>query len=219
MSEDKRPLFPLELVLLPDERIPLHIFELRYQSMLRRCLDENKPFGVIFLKGGKLARVGCAAHVETVLRRFEDGRCHILVRGGERFSVRDAKQHDDGYLEGVWVPHEDETSGDPEPPERDRHSLASLFREYRRLQQELPDPEPSLSDELPFDESEEGLAFRVGARCRLPIEQRQKVLAATSERERVDVLMEHLVRSVTQLRQKKDNLDTIRTNGHIHRGA
>ena len=48
----KLPLFPLELVLLPYEMLPLHIFEPRYKAMVKNAIEDDIPFGII-LKEGK----------------------------------------------------------------------------------------------------------------------------------------------------------------------
>jgi Lon protease-like protein len=44
---DKIPIFPLPLVLLPGEKLPLHIFEEKYKKMIEHCLKNNKKFGII----------------------------------------------------------------------------------------------------------------------------------------------------------------------------
>ena len=58
---DRFPLFPLGLVLLPNETVPLHIFEERYKTMIGECLDDGNEFGVIWLSDDGLREIGCAA--------------------------------------------------------------------------------------------------------------------------------------------------------------
>ena len=82
------PLFPLHLVLFPGMLLSLHIFEPRYRRMIRQCIDEKQEFGIILQRNEKLSRVGCAARVEEVFKKYEDGRFDIEVRGQERFRVR-----------------------------------------------------------------------------------------------------------------------------------
>ncbi len=82
------PLFPLHLVLFPNMPLPLHIFELRYRRMIRRCMEEKEEFGVILHSGKELSRVGCTARVEGFLKEYGDGRFDILALGHERFKVR-----------------------------------------------------------------------------------------------------------------------------------
>ena len=81
------PLFPLGLVLLPGELVPLHIFEERYKQMIGECLDQEREFGILWLADDELKEVGCAARVTRVLERFEDGRLNILAEGTTPFRM------------------------------------------------------------------------------------------------------------------------------------
>jgi len=83
--EESFPLFPLELVLLPHEVVPLHIFEERYKLMIGSCLEQDSEFGILWLSDDGLREVGCSARVAQVLERAEDGRMNILAQGGRPF--------------------------------------------------------------------------------------------------------------------------------------
>jgi Lon protease-like protein len=80
-------LFPLGIVLLPTEQIPLHIFEERYQELIGECLDLELEFGLVYADDEGLREVGTRALVTEVLDRFDDGRLNIVVEGGERFRL------------------------------------------------------------------------------------------------------------------------------------
>src|SRR5947209_225914 len=77
-------LFPLEAVLLPRERIPLHIFELRYQELIGECIDRDCDFGLLFEDDDGVREIGTRAHVIEIINRFDDGRLNIIVEGHER---------------------------------------------------------------------------------------------------------------------------------------
>src|SRR6185436_21041823 len=83
VPDDDLGLFPLAIVLLPTERIPLHIFEPRYKELIRECIDEEREFGLL-LEG---AEVGTRARVTQVLQQLPDGRLNVVVEGGGRFRV------------------------------------------------------------------------------------------------------------------------------------
>ena len=83
------PIFELPVVLLPGERIPLHIFEERYKRMVGHSLDENEPFGVVLHDDDGARSIGCTARIEEVLERFDDGRMNIVVSGESPFRVLD----------------------------------------------------------------------------------------------------------------------------------
>ena len=81
------PLFPLGIVALPGELVPLHIFEERYKTMMNECLAEEKEFGIVWLSDDGLRETGCACAIERVLERMEDGRMNLLARATRPFRV------------------------------------------------------------------------------------------------------------------------------------
>src|SRR5437588_6534957 len=94
------PLFPLGIVALPGELVPLHIFEERYKTMMNECLSEEKEFGIVWLSDDGLRETGCACAIERVLERMEDGRMNILTRGTRPFRVVE-RQSELAYPAGV----------------------------------------------------------------------------------------------------------------------
>src|SRR5919204_2621505 len=80
-------LFPLALVLLPTEKVPLHIFEPRYKELIGECLAESREFGLVLTDENGLREIGTRAAVVEVARVYDDGRLDIVIEGGERFRV------------------------------------------------------------------------------------------------------------------------------------
>ena len=87
------PLFPLALVALPSELIPLHIFEERYKTMMNECLQSEREFGILWLSDEGLRENGCACEIDRVLERLDDGRMNILTRGTRPFRVLERREH------------------------------------------------------------------------------------------------------------------------------
>jgi Lon protease-like protein len=81
------PLFPLGLVALPHEYVPLHIFEPRYRTMIAECLEQEREFGIVWAGEEGQRPVGCAMRIERVLERMEDGRLNILTQGTRPFRI------------------------------------------------------------------------------------------------------------------------------------
>ena len=86
-------LFPLNLVLFPGMRLPLHIFEERYKAMIGACIEGEEPFGVLLIKEGQESgepaepvQVGTTARI-TQVNRLEEGRLNILTQGERRFEL------------------------------------------------------------------------------------------------------------------------------------
>jgi len=99
------PLFPLNTVLFPGQMLPLHIFEDRYRLMIRRCLAEDLPFGVVLIRRGREVGDEAEPHgVGTVARiikssHLPDGTMDIITVGQERFCIHHLI-HDQPYLRG-----------------------------------------------------------------------------------------------------------------------
>ena len=81
------PLFPLNLVLLPFELLPLHIFEPRYKKMVRDHIEDDKPFGIILNENNVVCTKGCRVKVQKVYKKYSNGEYDILVKGVEQFQV------------------------------------------------------------------------------------------------------------------------------------
>src|SRR5579863_5272170 len=81
------PLFPLDAVLLPGASLPLHVFEPRYKEMIGECLERKQAFGVLRVKDGEVAEIGCTAEILNVVKRYDDGRMDIITQGRQRFEV------------------------------------------------------------------------------------------------------------------------------------
>jgi len=73
-------LFPLELVLVPTERVPLNVFEPRYRELVGECLERGEEFGIVLVKeSGDVHHVGTRAAIVEVLQVLPDGRLHVVV--------------------------------------------------------------------------------------------------------------------------------------------
>src|SRR3954454_20836753 len=83
------PLFPLGIVALPHEIVPLHIFEERYRTMIGECLERESEFGIVWAGDEGQRPIGCAVEIAEVLERMEDGRMNILTRGTRLFRIVD----------------------------------------------------------------------------------------------------------------------------------
>jgi Lon protease-like protein len=87
------PLFPLGLVALPTETVPLHIFEDRYKTMIGECIEDDREFGIVWLADDGLHEVGCACRVDRIVERMDDGRLNIVARGTRPLRVHERQSH------------------------------------------------------------------------------------------------------------------------------
>ena len=119
------PLFPLGLVALPHEYVPLHIFEPRYRTMIAECLEQEREFGIVWAEDDGLRPVGCAMRIERVLERMEDGRLNILTQGTRPFRIVE-EQDDRPYPAGTVEFLSDKAE---EPNERTREAAHAAYAE------------------------------------------------------------------------------------------
>ena len=117
-------LFPLGLVLLPTEQVPLHIFEPRYRELIGQCLENEEPFGLVYADDDGLRRIGTLARVVEVTDRYADGRLNIVVEGGDRFrlvDLTDGRSFHTGTIEPL-------ADVDDPPPRSDVERALAVFR-------------------------------------------------------------------------------------------
>jgi Lon protease-like protein len=136
------PLFPLGLVALPSELIPLHIFEERYKTMVARCLEEESEFGIVWLADDGLRPIGCACEIAEVLERMPDGRLNLIARGTRPFRI-EARQDQLAYPAGTveFLADRDEVL-DPGAADAARAAYADLVEQAT---DNLPDPDELLA--------------------------------------------------------------------------
>jgi Lon protease-like protein len=184
---DEIGLFPLELVLLPGEQRPLHIFEPRYRELIGECLETGDQFGLVLSDEDGLREIGTRAAVVEVLEHFDDGRLNVIIEGLDRFRLVDVNEGDG-----------------PTEDERER-VLAAYDKVLEAAQAEL--------DEL--DPATESLAFEIGARIELGNEIKQDLLELRSERERVVRLEPILTRAAEAVLRERTVRERASGNGRV----
>ena len=198
------PLFPLGLVLLPGEPVPLHIFEPRYKEMVRVCLDADRPFGIVYASAQALADVGCTARIRSVATRYDDGRLDIVAIGEDRFRVLDVHR-DRPYLTTDTAPVEDaEAAASASPKTRQR----VVARHMKLLEMAGEPVRPGLYEE-PFP-----LSFVVGRNAGLDLDDKQALLAMDGEDARLTYLADHLGHLLVRVREARKISTLARGDGH-----
>ena len=92
---DNIPLFPLNIVAMPKERIPLHIFEPRYKRMIKDSIKTGDPFGIVLKENKGLKTIGCSVKVIRVLKEHPSGEYDIIVQGQRCFRINSKTQEND----------------------------------------------------------------------------------------------------------------------------
>ena len=195
-------LFPLPLVLLPSERVPLHIFEDRYRDLIGECLADDRPFGLVYADDDGIRDVGTQARVVQVLNRFDDGRLNILVEGSERFrlvELTDGKT----FETGVTAPVLDED----DPAEQGSIERAlELFDELRELTGSDVDVPAAGSSQL---------SYALAARVELATPIKLELLTEVSERTRLEKVCDLLVGATEVVERQQRAAERAASNGKV----
>ncbi len=178
------PLFPLETVLFPGTPVHLHIFEPRYLTMIQRCLEESRPFGVALIRQGlevggpaRPFRVGCTARI-SVVEHLDDGRLNITARGEERFRIHHLN-HDLPYLVGLVEDWQLEGSHSLDMQRGARRLLPWLKRYLKVVARADPLNELNL-EELQLPDDPLTLLYWSAALLQIPHYEKQPLLEAAT---------------------------------------
>jgi Lon protease-like protein len=195
-------LFPLGIVLLPTEQIPLHIFEDRYQELIGECLSDEREFGLVYADDAGLREIGTRAAVTEVLERFDDGRMNIVVEGRDRFrllELTEGRSFHTGLVEPVA---DDQDAADPKDAER---ALELFHRLVELTGAEVEEPRLEAAQ----------LSFELAGRFEFAPELKQRLLQLTSERRRMQLLAELLEGAAAAVEREREVAKRAEGNGKV----
>jgi Lon protease-like protein len=200
------PLFPLGLVALPSELIPLHIFEDRYKTMMARVLEEEGEFGIVWVSDDGLRPVGCACEIAEVLERMPDGRLNLVARGTRVFRI-EARQEELAYPAGTveFLDDRDEEI-DLDAGREAREAYAELVRQATDRT-----PEPA--------ELEAMSAYEMAATVEFGLDAKQGLLDLRSETARLKLVTRLFRAAVKRLDFVERAQARARSNGKVNFGG
>jgi Lon protease-like protein len=198
-------LFPLGIVLLPTEQLPLHIFEDRYKELIDECLDADTEFGLVYADDDGIRDIGTRARISEVLTRFEDGRLNILVEGGERFRL-DELTEGRSFQTGRVLPVHDEDDAPDAAAIEEALRIFGVLRELTGSEVGVPDPA------LPQ------LSFALAGKVELPHDDKLVLLREVSERRRIELVQELLEHAVLTAQRVRRAAERASTNGRVDLG-
>ena len=175
LSVRELPIFPLpEVVLFPQEVLPLHIFESRYRIMLKSVLETDSLFGVIKWDSDtkSMANVGCCAQI-IKHQTSEDGRSNIITLGQQRFQILEIIRSTP-YCSAMvsWI--NDENVENLHKLDVLKDSVIEALSDVVKLTSKLTNSNKNLPEKLP--DSPIDLSFWIGAHLGGPVAEEQQRL-------------------------------------------
>src|SRR3954468_24373444 len=196
------PLFPLGIVALPSEVVPLHIFEERYKTMVGECLDRGTEFGIVWLSDDGLRQTGCAMEIAEVLERMEEGRMNILTRGTRPFRIVQ-RQEELAYPAGEIEFLSDKTE------EVDRELLGEAQEVYADLVEQATDRRPDTAELAPMG------AYDMAATVDFGLDAKQGLLDLRSENARLRLFSRLFRAAAKRLDFAERAQERARSNGKV----
>jgi Lon protease-like protein len=199
---DEIGLFPLNLVLVPGEQAPLHIFEPRYRELIAECLDFGADFGLVLEDDEGMRDVGVRCAVVEVTDRFPDGRLNVVVEARERFQLlglTEGRDFQTGEVEDVPDEADDPSEDEVED------CLAAYARVLEAADVDV--------DELDFDA--DSIAYQIATRVDFGTEVKQGLLEIRSERERVVRLAPMLTQAAEAVEREREIRERAGGNGRV----
>jgi Lon protease-like protein len=203
--------------MLPNELLPLHIFEDRYRKMLKDVESEHHLIGITLFEPSEpiaerpaTGTVGCVAEVREV-ETLPDGRSNILVLGLARYRLIDYVDAGELYLVGDVEFFEDENE-DAKKLEPLADEVFELFGRMARAAFKMSGSRGTLPEIKRADP--EALSFLITAAFNFENDKKYSLLEMTSTTERLQDLREILLKTVDQMEETADIQAASRSNGH-----
>ncbi len=200
MNTKQLPLFPLNIVAYPGERVNIHIFEPRYKQLVKECMDEGSTFGIpVYIKNG-VSDYGTEMRVISIEKEYAQGEMDIKTEGIQVFRVHEFftrlqnKLYPGGQVESL----ENVEDADIVLNQKIREQLGILYEALK------------ITKPLDFVSTFE-IAHHIG----LNLEQEYALLRQKHESARQQMILEHLERVVPVIIETERLKEKIRLNGHF----
>jgi Lon protease-like protein len=204
----KIPVFPLPIVIYPNSRYPLHIFEERYKKMINKCIEEKTGFGIVSKIKEDISEVGVFVEIINVSNTYGSGEFDVVVRGKWRFKRLDLEVHPDGYFTSDIEKFEDEL------PDFDPDLYSELKTKVKDILRQVNyDLNTTFWKSL---EKASTKSFKVAEKSGLSITQQQELLLIREENERLHFLIDHFDKLAEKLEKNMMMKKIILGDGYLN---
>jgi len=202
------PLFPLKLVVFPESKYPLHIFEPRYKNMVRFCIENNKGFGIVAKVDREMMQIGSYVMISSVTKEYENGEYDIIVQGVNRFSVEKIEVHQEGYFVARVFEYKDvDPTGDEKLIEEIKNKFEAVLKKIN-----LEPGEAFWNNFINTNTK----SFKIAEKSGLTISEQQQLLLFQEENARLNFLKKHFERLDEQITKNLSEKMLIMNDGYIN---
>lgn len=199
------PVFPLELVVYPGEKLNLHIFEPRYKQMIAECVREKKPFGLPPVFANKPAEHGTLIEITEVVKTYDTGEMDIRTQGVSVFRVLEyVRQIPDKLYAGAIVTYPDNVleQGDTQ---LSRLLMNEIIRLYTLL---------NVEHKFPADKTSM-VSYEIAHLVGMSKEQEYEMLQLFTELQRLEYIRRHLKNILPVIQELETMKQRVQMNGHF----
>ena len=198
------PLFPLNIVVFPGEKLNLHIFEPRYKDLISECAKNNETFGILPYLNNGVSSIGTEMEILSIEKEYGGGELDIKTKGKGIFRIEEF------YTQ---LPDKNYAGGKIKEVENIDDEDVILKTRITELPQQLYD---SLGlAKLYNDLKPDYKIFDIGHHVGLTIQQEFELLVAESESTRQEIILEHLMRVVPVIAETERLKERVKLNGHF----
>ena len=202
-KQDLIPLFPLSLVVYPEEPLPLHIFEPRYKTMIADAVEDRGEFGIVLVSDGVMAPVGCLVVVKQRVKEYDGGEFDIIVEGVRKFQLNDP-------VDGMPYMRCQPTWLEEDADDLDSNMLERVITQHMRLLELAGRTvRPALYQDVEY------VSYVIARNAGLDVNQKQHVLELLSENDRISYLVEHMGSFIPQVEEIESLRKKVQSNGHF----
>jgi Lon protease-like protein len=204
-------LFPLQVVMFPNSKMPLHIFEERYKKMVGEMISSNNEFGIVLLFDGRLQTIGTSTRVIEVSKKFGNGEMDIITEGTRRFKLYSYDIGDDELYRGKVEFLDDDNLL------YDKSEMNNAVDNYNRLVELAYKGSVktiSLEDGNWLDGSR-SVCYSMAEKCGLGLVEKQQMLEMDTEQDRLDYISTYLENVLPKLKEAERISEIIKSDGYI----
>ena len=199
------PIFPLNIIVFPGEKLNLHIFEPRYKQLINECQKEAKAFGIPAVINNKVHEIGTLVKIVEIVKVFENGEMDIRTEGTSIFRILEIiKSIPDKLYSGAIVnyPENIEDRGKQLLMRkviegvRQLHRLLHISKEFKKPDEELR-------------------TYDIAHHAGLSLEEEYELLGLFREEQRQEYLKRHLNKVLPVITEMETLKEKVKLNGHF----